>query len=95
MRVGRGTLAFAVFAVAVSLGCIRLGFWQLDRFHGRKDANTAIAAAEAMPPRPLTTLTDTTADPSSLRFRPTVAAGTYDPAHEVLLYGRSSAEGPL
>jgi surfeit locus 1 family protein len=73
--------------------CVRLGFWQLDRLHGRKDANAAIAAAEAMPPRPLTTLTAGTADPSSLRFRPTVAAGTYDPAHELLLYGRSSAEG--
>ncbi len=79
-----------VFVVAT---CVRLGIWQLDRLHGREDANAAIAAAEAMPPRPLTTLTATTADPSSLRFQPTVAAGTYDPAHEVLLYGRSSAEG--
>jgi cytochrome oxidase assembly protein ShyY1 len=42
------------FVVVVT--CVRLGFWQLDRLHGRKDANAAIAAAEAMPPRPLTTL---------------------------------------
>jgi len=30
---------------------------------------------------------------TSLRFRSTLATGTYDPAHEVLLYGRSSVEG--
>ena len=73
--------------------CVRLGFWQLDRLHGRKDANRAIAAAEAMPPRPLPDLVAETADPTSLRFRPAVASGTYDPAHEILLYGRSSREG--
>ena len=73
--------------------CIRLGFWQLDRLHGRKDANAAIVAAEGMPPRPLPDLLAETSDPASLRFRPAVASGTYDPAHEVLLYGRSSQEG--
>jgi surfeit locus 1 family protein len=77
----------------VAATCVRLGFWQLDRLHGREDANKAIAAAEAMPPRPLTTLLGTTDDPTSLRFRPTVATGTYDAAHEVLLYGRTSVEG--
>ena len=73
--------------------CIRLGFWQLDRLHGREDANAAIAAAEALPPRPLAALLSETADPASLRFRSIAASGTYDPAHEVLLYGRSSVEG--
>jgi surfeit locus 1 family protein len=76
----------------VAATCIRLGFWQLDRLHGRKDANAAIAAAEAMPPRPLPELVTETSDPASLRFRPAVASGTYDPAHEVLLYGRASQE---
>jgi surfeit locus 1 family protein len=73
--------------------CVRLGFWQLDRLHGRRDANAAIAAAEATPPRPLTALLAGTEDPTSLRFRPAVAAGAYDPAHELLLYGRASIEG--
>jgi surfeit locus 1 family protein len=72
--------------------CIRLGFWQLDRLHGRKDANAAIAAAEAMPSLPLKELMAGTGDPGALRFHPAVATGTYDPAHEVLLYGRSSVE---
>jgi surfeit locus 1 family protein len=77
----------------VAVTCIRLGFWQLDRLHGRKDANAAIAAAEAMPPRPLPDLVARTSDATTLRFRLAVATGTYDPAHEVLLYGRSSREG--
>jgi surfeit locus 1 family protein len=73
--------------------CIRLGFWQLDRLHGRKDANAGIAAAQAAPPRPLPVMLAGTADPTSLRFRPAVATGIYDPEHEVLLYGRSSVGG--
>jgi len=73
--------------------CIKLGFWQLDRLHGRKDANAGIAAAEATTPRPLTTLRASTDDPTTLRFRPAIATGTYDQAHEVLLYGRSSIGG--
>jgi len=77
----------------VAATCVRLGFWQLDRLHGRKEANAAIAAAEAIPPRPLPDLLAGTGDPTSLRFRPAVATGTYDPAHEVLLYGRASREG--
>jgi len=79
--------------VIVTATCIRLGFWQLDRLRGRRDANAAIAAAEALPPRPLPSLTAETDDPTTLRFRPAVADGTYDPAHEILLYGRSSREG--
>ena len=79
--------------LVVAATCIRLGFWQLDRLHGREDANAGIAAAEATPRQPLTTLLASTGDPTSLRFRPATATGTYDPAHEVLLYGRSSAEG--
>jgi len=77
----------------IVITCIRLGFWQLARLHGRKDANAAIAAAEASPPRALPALLAGTNDPTSLRFRPALATGTYDPAHEVLLYGRSSVEG--
>ena len=72
--------------------CIRLGFWQLDRLRGRKYANTGIAAAEATPPRPLPELLSSIDDPTSLRFRRAIVTGTYDPAHEVLLYGRSSIE---
>jgi surfeit locus 1 family protein len=87
------TAVLTAITVVIVITCIRLGFWQLDRLHGREAANVAIAAAEASPPRPLPAMLAATNDPTSLRFRPTVATGTYDPAHEVLLYGRSSIEG--
>jgi surfeit locus 1 family protein len=79
--------------LVVAATCIRLGFWQLDRLAGRKDANAGIAAAEGTPPRPLPDLLAATPDPTSLRYRPAIVTGTYDPAHEVLLYGRSSTTG--
>jgi surfeit locus 1 family protein len=79
--------------LVVVVTCVRLGFWQLDRLAGRKDANAGVAAAEASPPRPLPDLVAGTDDPTTLRYRQATAAGTYDPAHEVLLYGRSSLAG--
>jgi len=87
------TIVLTAITLVIVLTCIRLGFWQLDRLRGRKQANAGIAAAQAAPPRPLPVLLAGTSDPTSLRFRSTLATGTYDPAHEVLLYGRSSLEG--
>ncbi|HEX9299244.1 MAG TPA: SURF1 family protein [Actinomycetota bacterium] len=87
------TVVLTAVTLLIVLTCIRLGFWQLHRLDGRKEANAEISAAEAAPPRPLPVLLAGTNDPTSLRFRPTVATGTYDPAHEVLLYGRSSVQG--
>jgi surfeit locus 1 family protein len=87
------TIALTAITLIIVLTCVRLGFWQLDRLRGRKYANAGIAAAQAAPPRSLPVLLAGTSDPTSLRFRSTLATGTYDPAHEVLLYGRSSLEG--
>jgi len=87
------TIVLTAVTVVIVLTCIRLGFWQLDRLRGRKAANAGIAAAQAAAPRPLPVLLAGTSDPTSLRFRSTLATGIYDPAHEVLLYGRSSVEG--
>src|SRR5205823_9003098 len=87
------TIVLTAVTLVIVLTCIRLGFWQLDRLRGRKQANAGITAAQAAPPRPLPVLLAGTSDPRSLRFRRALATGTYDPAHEVLLYGRSSVEG--
>ena len=90
-RTSKIVLTIAAFVVAAV--CVRLGFWQLDRLHGRKDANRGIAAAEGRPPAPLSTLLASTPDPTVLRFRRATIAGRYDPAHEVLLYGRNASTG--
>lgn len=84
-------MVLTVAAVVVAVACIRLGFWQLDRLHGRKDANRAIAAAEARPAEPFASMLAGTEDPLVLRFRRASITGRYDPSHEVLLYGRNAA----
>ena len=90
-RTSKIVLTIAAFVVAAV--CIRLGLWQLDRLHGRKQANRGIAAAEGRPPAPLTTLLASTPDPTTLRFRRASITGRYDPTHEVLLYGRNASTG--
>jgi len=82
-----------VVTIVVAGVCVRLGFWQLDRLHGRRDINAQIEAGFAQPPQPLNDLLAHIADPHPLAFRRAEAAGTYDAAHEVILYGRTSAGG--
>lgn len=86
-------IALLVVTIVVAGVCVRLGFWQLGRLHGRRDINAQIAAGFAQPPQQLTNLLAQATDPHQLAFRRAEAAGTYDPAHEVILYGRTSAGG--
>jgi cytochrome oxidase assembly protein ShyY1 len=90
-RTSKVVLTIAAFVVAAV--CIRLGFWQLDRLHGRKEANRGIAAAEARSPEPLRVLLASSPDPTALRFRRATIIGRYDPDREVLLYGRNASTG--
>ncbi len=71
-------------AVVVAAVCVRLGFWQLDRLHGRQQVNAMLAARETAPPVDLAT-----ADPGDVAYAHVIATGTYDPTREVILSGRS------
>jgi surfeit locus 1 family protein len=73
-----------IAAVAVAAVCVRLGFWQLDRLHGRQQVNRMLAARETAPPVDLAT-----ADPDDVAYAHVTATGTYDPTREVILSGRS------
>ena len=86
-------IALGLFAVVMTSLCVRLGFWQLDRLHGRRYYNHLFAQGMAMPPQPVETLVDGSAG-TSLLYRQAEATGTYDPAHEVILYGRTNNEEP-
>ncbi len=81
-----------VIAIVVAATCIRLGFWQLSRLHGRRQVNAHIAVGFAQPPKPLPELL-AEAPASSLAYRRAIVRGHYDPTHEVILYGRSSTSG--
>ena len=89
--ISRGTLAFALFAVTVSLGCIRLGFWQLGRLNDRKARNALITARLVEAPVPLQSLPKD----SLVRFKRVRLTGRYDFANEMVLTsrGRNGAPG--
>lgn len=79
-------MVLAVAAAVVALVCIRLGIWQLDRLEERRAVNAEVSAALASEPIPLDAVLAEDADPA---YRRVVASGTWDPASEVILFGRS------
>ena len=90
MSVRKATLFFSIFALAVSVGCIRLGFWQVRRLSERRAANALVTARLGEPAVQLATLTGDTA----VRFRRARAAGTYDYPNEFVLTSRSRNGSP-
>ena len=73
-----------LFALAVSLGCIRLGFWQLERLRARRELNAQVMARLAEAPVPLEHLPRN----STVRFRRVTTTGVYDFANEFVLTSR-------
>ncbi|HEX9564409.1 MAG TPA: SURF1 family protein [Gemmatimonadaceae bacterium] len=87
---GRGTVVFAVFALAVSAGCVRLGFWQLSRLHERRARNAEVLAMMQLPPTGLAAfLSD-----SARRFQRVALQGHYDFENEFVLTSRSRNGAP-
>src|SRR5207249_8038934 len=76
-------------ATTIAVTCVELGFWQLRRLHQRREYEAAVAAGMAATPVDFASLTD----PAASTFRHVVASGTYDPSHEVVLFGREDAAG--
>lgn len=76
-------------AVAVAVGCVGLGRWQLDRLADRQDRNAAVESAQAAEPVPASALLSTDQPAAAALFwRWVSATGRYDAEHEVLLRGR-------
>jgi surfeit locus 1 family protein len=90
MNVRRGTIAFGVFAVAISLGCIRLGFWQLARLHERRTLNDQVMSRLSEPAVSLERIASTT----DARFRRATESGRYDFEHELVLTSRGRHGAP-
>jgi surfeit locus 1 family protein len=83
----RHTILIAV-SVIVAATCVRLGFWQLDRLEGRREVNAMLEGRGDAPERPVTG-----APADELPYSRVRATGTYDPSHEWILSGRTTAEG--
>src|SRR2546425_433678 len=85
LRVDRRDWVGLVVALLVAAICVRLGVWQLDRLHERRQRNALLLAARARPPLQV----DGSLPADSARDRRLVARGVYDYAHERLWHGRS------
>ncbi len=82
-------IGLLVVAIVVAATCIRLGFWQLDRLEGRRAANELVRAGLRAPAEPFDELVGGSSTPEDLAWRRAEVSGTYDPAEEVILYGRT------
>ena len=85
MRIDGRDRVGLVVALLVAAICVRLGVWQLDRLHERRQRNALLLAARARPPLEI----DGSLPADSARDRRLVARGVYDYAHERLWHGRS------
>ncbi len=75
-------------ALLAAAGCIRLGFWQLDRLGQRRARNAEVRARRALPPL-LLAGADVPAIADSVRDRRLIARGVFDYAHERVWRGRT------
>ena len=73
---------FLIISLLVAAGCIRLGFWQLSKFHLRRAANAVAYAERAAPPVLVPGPQGVSAQ------RRIVARGSYDPARDFVIRGR-------
>lgn len=76
-------VAVAFFVAA----CIGLGLWQLDRLHQKRERNRLVAQRTKLPLEPFSVLR--ASDASSVTYRRVRAAGTYDPARQIILRSRA------
>jgi surfeit locus 1 family protein len=85
-------IAGAVVVIVVVVAFVELGFWQLRRLHERRVFNAAVISAEHAPAELLDRLLASRArDADALAYHKVEFTGTYDAAHEVVLFGRTLA----
>ncbi len=91
----RAAVGAGVLAVVVSLVCVRLGFWQLDRLEERRALNAVIARGSALPEvlldAPL--LDSISANPALFSYRAVRAEGGAE-GPSILVRGRALAGRP-
>lgn len=77
-----------ITGVVVAVVCVRLGFWQLDRWSQRKTQNHLLEERRKLPALDLVSVADSVPW-DSLHFRRAEASGVYDFQREVVVVGRS------
>lgn len=85
-------LAGLGLVVLVAVSFARLGIWQLDRLEERRAYEELVAGRLAAAPAPLDEVLAAGAGADAIRYRRVTAEGTFDPSHEVILYGRTQGD---
>jgi len=86
-----------LLVLAAGLGSlfVRLGFWQWHKYHARIDQNAATLAGQTTAPVPIQTLLPVgSADTGAAAFRRVTMTGSYDIAHDLVVYGRTRDAQP-
>src|SRR5256884_9788775 len=90
MRIDGRDRVGLVVALLVAAICVRLGVWQLDRLHERRQRNALLLAARARPPLQV----DGSLPADSARDRRPGAPRGYDHTHKRLWHGPASGGRP-
>ena len=85
-------LAGLGLVVLVAVTFTRLGVWQLHRLDDRRAYEDLVASRLSAAPVPLEDVLAGGADADAIRYRRVTVSGTYDTAHEVILYGRTQGD---
>jgi len=85
LSISRSGLAATLLVFAVAAGCVRLGFWQLDRLAARRQRNEQVAQRLALPPIELNALPR---DSAGWLYRRVTVRGHYDPVRTIILPAR-------
>lgn len=86
-------VALVLIALVITGVCVRLGVWQLDRLQERRAFNARVTTGLAADASPVQEVLGS-GPVADLAYRRVTATGTYDNAHEVILYGRTFNERP-
>ena len=87
----RWTLFFCIFALAAAAVFLRLGVWQLDRLHQRKDSNATIARQRLNTIVPVGELPR---DSGEAHYRGASVRGRFDYEHELVFANRTRRGSP-
>ena len=88
----RRLVKLLAFALLIATTCVALGIWQIARLHQTEQYNAAVRSGLSAASEPVLTLLPDGGDPDTVRYRHAEATGTYDVAHEFVLYGRTQAD---
>ena len=82
----RRGLTLATIAVVLTVACVLLGLWQMDRYELRQDRNSAVTTALDAPSVPLSDVLPAGGPlPDGAEWRTVVVEGRYDPSAQVTL----------